>query len=38
MKVEFLKIAQTELDEAFNCYDTQQLILGTQFLTYKSSS
>jgi plasmid stabilization system protein ParE len=33
MKVEFLKIAQTELDEAFNWYETQLLILGRQFLT-----
>ncbi len=33
MKIEFLEAAQTELDEAFNWYETQQLNLGVQFLT-----
>lgn len=32
MKIEFLKAAQTELDEAFNWYEAQQLNLGIQFL------
>lgn len=33
MKIEFLESAQAELDDAFNWYETQQLKLGTQFLT-----
>ncbi|MFA5920228.1 MAG: type II toxin-antitoxin system RelE/ParE family toxin [Methylococcaceae bacterium] len=33
MKIEFLEAAQTELDEAFNWYEAQQLNLGVQFLT-----
>lgn len=32
MKIEFLEAAQTELDEAFNWYEAQQLNLGIQFL------
>ena len=32
MKVEFLKAAQTELDQAFEWYETQQKDLGVQFL------
>lgn len=33
MKIEFLEAAQTELDEAFNWYELQQVNLGIQFLT-----
>lgn len=32
MKVEFLSAAQTELDQAFEWYETQQKDLGLQFL------
>lgn len=32
MKIEFLKAAQTELDQAFEWYETQQKDLGVQFL------
>jgi plasmid stabilization system protein ParE len=32
MKVEFLEAAQTELDQAFEWYETQQKELGVQFL------
>ena len=32
MKVEFLETAQTELDQAFQWYETQQQNLGKQFL------
>lgn len=32
MKIEFLAIAQTELDEAYQWYETQQKTLGLQFL------
>lgn len=32
MKIEFLKSAQTELDQAFEWYETQQKDLGEQFL------
>ncbi|WP_432743432.1 type II toxin-antitoxin system RelE/ParE family toxin [Methylobacter sp. G7] len=32
MKIEFLKAAQTELDLAFEWYETQQKDLGVQFL------
>lgn len=33
MKVEFLEPAQTELDQAFEWYETQQENLGLQFLS-----
>lgn len=33
MNVEFLKAAQIELDQAFECYETQQDNLGRQFIT-----
>ncbi len=32
MKIEFLAIAQTELDEAYQWYETQQKSLGLRFL------
>jgi plasmid stabilization system protein ParE len=32
MKIEFLEIAQVELDHAFEWYETQQKNLGIQFL------
>ncbi len=32
MKIEFLETAQTELDQAFEWYETQQKELGLQFL------
>jgi plasmid stabilization system protein ParE len=32
MKIEFLEAAQTELDQAFEWYETQQKDLGMQFL------
>jgi plasmid stabilization system protein ParE len=32
MKIEFLELAQTELDQAFEWYETQQKDLGVQFL------
>jgi plasmid stabilization system protein ParE len=32
MKTEFLEAAQTELDQAFEWYETQQKDLGVQFL------
>ncbi len=32
MKVEFLSVAQTELDQAFEWYETQQKDLGLQLL------
>ncbi len=32
MKIEFLENAQTELDQAFEWYETQQKNLGIQFL------
>jgi len=32
MKIEFLEAAQTELDQAFEWYETQQKDLGVQFL------
>ncbi len=33
MKIEFLEVAQAELDEAFSWYENQQENLGVQFLT-----
>ncbi|PPD50365.1 MAG: plasmid stabilization protein [Methylobacter sp.] len=32
MNIEFLAVAQAELDDAFNWYETQQANLGVQFL------
>ena len=32
MKIEFLEAAQTELDEAYNWYESQQKNLGVQIL------
>jgi plasmid stabilization system protein ParE len=38
MKIEFLEIAKTELDDAYQWYETQQKTLGTQFLNEIDSS
>jgi plasmid stabilization system protein ParE len=38
MKVEFLEAAQTELDQAFEWYETQKKELGVQFLNEFNSA
>ena len=38
MKVEFLEAAHTELDQAFEWYETQQKNLGMQFLNELDSA
>lgn len=38
MKIEFLEIAETELDQAYQWYETQQKSLGLQFLNEIDSS